>query len=282
MEKELITRLHKNFEDFAHHEDGVEFWYARDLQTLLEYTEWRNFSQVIEKAKLACYNAHFELSDHFVDVNKMVDVGSGTQREITDLKLTRYACYLIAQNGDPRKEIIAFAQTYFAVQTRKQELIEERLKELRRIEQREHLAQTEKRLAGIAFERGVDSKGFARIKSKGDQVLFGGHSTQQMKEKLNVPASRPLADFLPTVTIAAKALANEVTEHNVINRDLRGESPIGREHEASNKAIRKALVERNVIPEKLPPAEDIKKVQSRVRAEGKKLPKQTKKLNKSS
>lgn len=282
MEKELIIRLHKNFEDFVNHEDGVEFWYGRDLQVLLEYREWRNFAQVIEKAKLACYNAHLELSDHFVDVNKMVDVGSGTQREIADLKLTRYACYLIAQNGDPRKEIIAFAQTYFAVQTRKQELIEERLKELRRIEQREHLAQTEKRLAGIAFERGVDSKGFARIKSSGDEVLFGGNSTQQMKQKLSVPASRPLADFLPTVTIAAKALANEITEHNVVNNDLRGESPIGREHDASNKAVRKALIERNVIPEKLPPAEDIKKVQSRVKAERKRLPKQTKRLKKRS
>ena len=280
MQKDLITRLHKTFEDIVQHDEGVEFWYARDLQPILEYTEWRNFLQVIEKAKLACYNARFEISDHFVDVNKMVDIGSGSQREIADIKLTRYACYLIAQNGDPKKETIAFAQTYFAIQTRKQELIEERLKEVRRIEQREHLTQTEKRLAGVAFERGVDSKGFARIKSRGDQVLFGGKTTQQMKEKLNVPATRPLADFLTTVTITAKALANEITEHNVVNKDLRGESPISREHEASNKAIRKALVDRNVIPERLPPAEDVKKVQSRLKAEGRKLPKQIKKLKK--
>ena len=210
----------------------------------------------------------------------MVDIGSGTQREISDIKLTRYACYLVAQNGDPQKESIAFAQTYFAIQTRKQELIEKRLKEVRRIEQRQHLTQTEKRLAGIAFERGVDSKGFARIKSRGDHVLFGGKTTQQMKEKLNIPASRPLADFLPTVTITAKALANEITEHNVASKDLRGESPISREHEASNKAIRKALVDRKVIPENLPPAEDIKKVESRLKAEGGKLPEQTKKLSK--
>ena len=280
MNKDLITRLHKAFEEIVVHEDDVEFWYARELQPLLEYTEWRNFLQVVEKAKLACYNARFEVADHFVDVNKMVEIGSGTQRAISDIQLTRYACYLIAQNGDPKKETIAFAQTYFAIQTRKQELIESRLKEIRRLEQREHLTQTEKRLAGIAFERGVDSNGFARVKSRGDRALFGGKTTQQMKQKLTVPATRPLADFLPTVTITAKALANEITEHNVVNKDVRGEPLLSREHEASNRAIRKALVDRNVIPEKLPPAEDIKKVQSRLRAERRKLPKPTEKLKK--
>jgi DNA-damage-inducible protein D len=232
----------------------------------------------VEKAKLACKNAKFEIFDHFVDVNKMVDIGSGSQREIADIKLTRYACYLIAQNGDPKKETIAFAQTYFAVQTRKQELIEVRLKEVRRIEQREHLTQTEKRLAAVVFERDVDSRGFARIKSRGDQVLFGGKTTEQMKRKLKVPAARPLADFLPTVTITAKALANEITEHNVTNKELRGETPICREYESSNKAIRKALLDRDVVPEKLPPAEDVKKLQSRLTAEDKRLPMKIKRL----
>ena len=277
MEKNEIRRLHKLFEDIVHQEDDrVEFWYARDLLPLLEYAEWRNFSQIVEKAKIACHNSGVEISSHFVDVNKMVDIGSGAQRAVADIKLTRYACYLIAQNGDPRKGAIAFAQTYFAVQTRKQELIETRLKEARRIEQREHLAKTEKRLAGVVFERGVDGKGFARIKSRGDEALFGGQSTQQMKEKLLVPPSRALADFLPTVTITAKALANEITEHNVINNDLNGESPISREHQASNKAVRQALVDRNVVPERLPPAEDLQKVQSRVSADNTKLPKRSK------
>ena len=278
MKKELIARLHKSFEDYVYNEDGVEFWLARDLQSLLGYSKWDNFVTVIEKAKDASKNAGNSPDDHFADIGKMVNLGSGSQREVADLKLTRYACYLIAQNGDSRKEEIAFAQTYFAVQTRKAEIIESRLRELQRIEKRENLAHREKRLAGIIFERGVDSQGFARIKSKGDQVLFGGYSTQQMKEKLGIPAKRPLADFLPAVTLTAKALADEITEHNLLEKDLKGERPITVEHEASNKAVRRALIDRNVVPENLPPSEDIKKIQSRVRSEGKKLSREAKAL----
>ncbi len=278
MKKELITELHKSFEDFVNSEDGVEYWFARDIQQLLQYTDWRNFLLVIDKAKKACENSNIEPEDHFVDVNKIIGIGKGGEREVADLKLTRYACYLIAQNGDPRKAEIAFAQTYFAVQTRKAEIIEQRLSELRRIEERDKLTETEKRLAGIAFERAVDSYGFARIKSKGDAVLFGGITTQGMKQKLGVPDKRPLADFLPTVTITGKAFANALTEQNVIGKNLRGESPIGQEHEASNRAVRSAMLERGIKPESLPPAEDIKRVESRVKAENKKLPKQTKKL----
>jgi DNA-damage-inducible protein D len=278
MEKEIITRLHKNFEEFVHHEDGVEFWYARDLQELLSYTQWRNFEQVTEKAKIACNSAGQTVSDHFADVSKMVDLGSGSQREIADTKLTRYACYLIAQNGDPKKEEIAFAQTYFAIQTRKQEIIEQRLSEFERITAREKLTQSEKILAGVVFERGVDQEGFARIKSKGDEVLFGGRSTREIKQKLEVPEKRALADFLPTVTVTAKQLANEMTSHNVKARDLRGEAPISSEHQQNNKKVRGALTQAGIYPEKLPPAEDIKKVQSRLKSEGKKLPKQAKKL----
>jgi DNA-damage-inducible protein D len=280
MKKELITKLHRSFEEYAHSEDGVEFWYARDLQQLLQYTDWRNFLLVVDKAKKACENSNVERLDHFVDVNKMIGIGKGAEREIADLKLTRYACYLIAQNGDPRKPEIAFAQTYFAVQTRKAEIIEQRLSELRRIEEREKLTETEKRFAGIAFERNVDSRGFARIKSRGDSALFGGITTQGMKKRLDVPGRRALADFLPTVTITGKAFANALTEQNVVGKNLRGERPIGHEHEESNKAVRKAMIERGVRPETLPPAEDIKKITSRVKAETKTLPKHTKKITK--
>lgn len=278
MEKELITRLHKNFEDFVHNEDGVEFWYARDLQDLLGYARWENFTTAIEKAKQASYAAKNEVSDHFLDATKMVDIGSGTQREIADVKLTRYACYLIAQNGDPRKAEIAFAQTYFAMQTRKQELIEQRFSEFERISARDKLTQSEKLLAGIVFERGVDQEGFARIKSKGDQILFGGYSTREMKQKLSVPEKRALADFLPEVTISAKQLSNAITSHNIKEKNLKGENPISAEHQMSNKEVRGALTRAGIYPERLPPAEDIKKVESRLKSETKKLPKQVKKL----
>ena len=276
MKKELITKLHKNFEEYVNFEEGIEFWYARDIQVLLDYSDWRNFLQVVDKAKLACKNSKIDKLYHFVDVNKMVGLGSGAEREISDIKLTRYACYLIAQNGDPRKEVIAFAQTYFAVQTRKQEVLEERLKELKRIEKRHQLADREKRLAGVIFERGVDSKGFAKIKSKGDKVLFGGNSTQEMKTKLSVPSKRPLADFLPSVTLTAKALADEITEHNLIEKDLHGVNNITNEHEGNNQAVRDALLKRGIKPENLPPSEDIKKVEARHKKELKSLPKSKK------
>jgi DNA-damage-inducible protein D len=280
MKKELITQLHKSFEDYVHNEDGIEFWLARDIQSLLGYVKWDKFTAVIEKAMTACLTANNAVDDHFLQSERMVDLGSGAVRSIIDYRLTRYACYLIAQNGDPSKEEIAFAQTYFAVQTRKAEIIEQRFEDLKRLEEREKLTATEKTFRGVVFERDVDSQGFARIKSKGDAALFGGITTQGMKQKLGVPDKRPLADFLPTVTITGKAFANALTEQNVVGKNLRGESTIGSEHEASNRAVRNAMLERGIRPEALPAAEDIKKVESRVRAENKKLPNQTKKLGK--
>lgn len=280
MKKEIITRLHKNFEDCAHQRVGVEYWTARELQTLLGYAEWRNFLLVVDKAKTACQNAGQSIKDHFVDVNKMVDIGSETSREINDLALTRYACYLIAQNGDPRKDEIAFAMTYFAVQTRKQEMIEQRIGELERLQAREKLTLSQKDLAGVLFERGIDSQGFGRVLSKGDAALFGGNSTQNMKDKLGVSTGRALSDFLPTLTIKAKDFANEVTNTQVKQQDLHGESHITREHIKNNQDVRKILTDRNIHPEALAPAEDVKKVERRLKSEEKKLPKPTPGLDK--
>ena len=279
MHKELITQLHKNFEECANQNNGVEFWYARELQPLLEYDEWRNFEQVIQKAKIACENVKQEISDHFVDVNKTIAMPKGASKDIADIMLTRYACYLIAQNGDPRKDAIAFAMTYFAVQTRKQEIIEERLAQWERVRAREKLTLSERTLSGVLFERGVDHYGFARIRSKGDQALFGGNSTQDMKDKLGVPEKRPLADFLPAVTIKAKDLASEITSFNV-KRDpsLHGEPGIAGEHVKNNENVREVLKKSGIFPEALPPEEDIKKVERKLKSEGKKLSKTVKKL----
>ena len=280
MKKEQIQKLFEKFETARYNIDDIECWSARVLQTIFAYSDWRNFLKVIDKAKKSCDNTGIKISDHFVDVNKMVDLGSGSKREIEDVALTRYACYLIAQNGDSTKNEVAFAQTYFAVQTRKQEIIEQRLLDVARVSAREKLSKSEKKLSGILYERGVDDKGFAIIRSKGDTALFGGFSTNDMKLKLAVPENRPLADFLPTLTIKAKDLAVELTSHNVVENDLRGEKPITSEHIENNKAVRKILLERGVKPEKLPPAEDIKKLQRKLNADEKKLLEDTKKKKK--
>lgn len=279
MKKELIAELFIQFENAAYEYKGIECWSARELQEIFSYTDWRNFLKVIEKAKDACSNAGEKIPDHFVDVNKMIDLAKGAQREIEDMALTRYACYLIAQNGDPSKQSVAFAQTYFAVQTRKQEIIEQRLLDIARVSARDKLTKSEKKLSGVLYERGVDSAGFAIIKSKGDQALFGGFTTSDMKRKLGVSAARPLADFLPTLTIKAKDFANELTSHNVIEKDLKGEAPISNEHVENNLAVRKMLKERGVQPEALPPAEDLKKVTRRIESEDKKIAKDNKRKN---
>ncbi len=270
MKKELVEQLSKKFNDYSHVDNDVEYWHARELQHLLGYDRWENFVNSIEKAKLACKNSNHDVIDHFRDITKMVDIGSGSKREIADILLTRYACYLVAQNGDPQKEEIAFAQTYFAIQTRKQELIEQRMAEIERLKAREKLTQTEKKLSGIIYERGIDDKGFGRIRSKGDKALFGGRSTQDMKDKFNVPSKRALADFLPTITIKAKDFATEVTNVQVLQQNLKTEDSVTNEHVKNNLDVRKILTERNIHPEHLPPAEDIKKVERKVKSEEKK------------
>jgi len=271
MKKELIDELFLKFEQACYLIEGTECWSARELQTILGYAEWRNFLNAIEKAKNACEGAGEKVVHHFVDVNKMVELGSGSQRRIEDIALTRYACYLIAQNGDPTKKAeIAFAQTYFAVQTRKQEIIEQRLLDLDRVTAREKLSKTENKLSGIIYERGVDEKGFAIIRSEGDKALFGGYTTQDMKHKLLIPEGRPLADFLPTLTIKAKDFAAELTSHNTVEKDLRGQSKIQREHVDNNLAVRRILKERGVKPEHLPATEDVRKVERRLKSETKK------------
>lgn len=269
MKKELIEELFNKLEQSRYILEGIECWSARELMEIFNYSEWRNFIKVVDKAKKACGNSGAEISDHFVDINKMVEVGSGAQRSLEDIALTRYACYLVAQNGDSSKSEVAFAQTYFAVQTRKQEIIEKRLLDIDRVKAREKLSASEKKLSGIIFERGVDERGFALIRSKGDHALFGGNTTNDMKKKLAVPDGRPLADFLPTLTIKAKDFAAELTGHNVSEKDLKGETPIMREHVDNNLAVRKMLIERGVKPEHLPPAEDVKKVERRLKSEDK-------------
>jgi len=271
MEKELIVKLNQNFERAAFQQGGVEFWCARDLQVLLEYTEWRNFVRVIESAKSACLNSKQVVSDHFVDVNKTIPMPKGASKKIDDMMLTRYACYLIAQNGDPQKTQIAFAQSYFAIQTRRQELLEERIRLVERLRARKKLIATETELSGLVYERGVDGQGFGRIRSKGDQALFGGHTTLQMKKKLAVPANRPLADFLPTLTIKAKDLAAEITNFNVKKNYLRGENPITGEHIKNNTDVRALLAKSGIRPENLRPEEDIKRLERRVKADDRKF-----------
>ena len=261
--------MFEEFEQAASEVNHVECWSARDICTLLGYTQWRNFIHVINKAKDACTNAGQSLSDHFADVSKMIALAKGAERQVDDIMLTRYACYLIAQNGDPRKSQIAFAQTYFAVQTRKAELIEQRLLEVERVKARAKLQETEKILSGVLYERGVDDKGFAIIRSKGDQALFQ-LNTATLKRKMCVPTSRPLADFLPTISIKAKDFAAEMTSINVQTKDLHGEKAIGEEHVDNNTAIRQMLIQRGIVPENLPPAEDVKKVERRLMSEEKK------------
>ena len=286
MDKVRIQQLLTSFNNITHSvnnesdSESIEIWFARELQFILGYARWENFIVAINRAVDSCKTQGSNPEDHFREVTKMVGLGSGAKREVQDFILTRYACYLIAQNGDPKKEEIAFAQSYFAMQTRKVELIEERLDLLSRLETRDKLRVAEKQLSQNIYERGVDDKGFARIRSKGDTALFGGFITEDMKVKLGVKASRPLADFLPTLTIAAKNLATEMTNYNVASKDLYGEPPITQEHIQNNLSVREMLEARGIKPEELPAAEDIKKLERKVAKDEKLIEKNTLKLPK--
>lgn len=269
MKVEIIQSLTDNFESCAHTtDDGVEFWLARDLQHLLGYTKWENFQNVIFKAKTACELSNHEIQNHFPDVRKMVGIGSGAQKEIDDIMLTRYACYLIAQNGDSKKEKIAFAQTYFAVQTRKAELIEQRLLEYERVQARQKLAGTEKELSTVIFEQTGGNQNFALIRSKGDKALFN-NTTQQMKNKWNIK-NKPLADFMPTILLKAKDFATEITIFNAKDKKMNTERAISNEHVINNETVRNTLISRGIVPEKLPPEDDVKKIERKLISDNKK------------
>ena len=269
----LVPQLTARFDELSQRlpDEGIEFWFARDLMEPLGYARWENFTTAIYRAIESCKSTGYNESDHFRGVTKMVTLGSGAQRAVEDFMLTRYACYLIAQNGDPRKQAIAFAQSYFAVQTRRQELIEQRFAEIQRLQARHSLSDSEKQLSGIAFKRGVDSKGFAIIKSKGDEALFGGRSTAEMKQQLGVSKSSALADRLADVLIKAKDLTNSMTAFNAEEHDLYGLDQIKQEHVENNTSVRGSLIDRGIVPENLPPAEDTKKLERRLKADEKKL-----------
>lgn len=276
----IVPQLTARFDELSQQlpDEGIEFWFARDLMEPLGYARWENFITAIHRAIESCKSTGYNESDHFRGVTKMIGTGKGAQRPVEDFMLTRYACYLIAQNGDPRKQAIAFAQSYFAVQTRKQELIEDRMRLQARLEARDRLRESEKALSQNIYERGVDDAGFGRIRAQGDAALFGGHTTQMMKDKYGIVQTRPLADFLPTLTIAAKNLATEMTNHNVQQANLLGERSITREHVQNNQSVRTMLGQRGIAPEQLPAEEDIKKLERRVKAEDKKIEKQSGKL----
>ena len=280
MKKEIIQSLTNNFDDHSHTtENGIEFWFARDIQHLLGYSEWRNFYKVITKAKVTCEATDNAVSDHFVDVNKTITMPKGASKDIQDIMLTRYACYLIAQNGDPRKDSIAFAQNYFAIQTRKFELVEKRIKEWERLHARQKLTFSEKELSELIYEQTGNDRNFGIIRSKGDRALFG-KTTRQMKAKLGVPQNRPLADFLPAITIKAKDFATEITVFNTKEKRFKTERHISAEHITNNRSVRRILLERGIKPEELPPEEDIKKLERRVKSDDKKLGKNPDKLDK--
>lgn len=271
MDKETITQYTTSLDTLTNKDDNdVEFWHARELMKYMGYTKWENFTKVIQRAKSACENSGQPIDAHFRDTKRDVELGSGAIRFIDDVKLTRYACYLTAQNGDPRKEEVALLQSYSAVQTRTAELLEQRMGEILRIAGRHALTAEEKQLSSLAYQRGVNERDFGMIRSRGDQALFG-MSTTDMKLKLEAPKNQPLADRLHPIAVTAKQLATQMTNYGIQERDLHGTPAITREHVDNNKAVRKSLINRGIAPEDLPAMEDIKRVERRAKRDEKRI-----------
>ncbi len=274
MDKALDT-IQKNLESIkrvSNDDHPMEFWSARDLMPMLGYTKWQKFTEVIERAKAACKLSGQNIDDHVTGAGKMIATGKGATRKIEDFFLTRYAFYLIAQNGDPRKPEIALAQTYFATQTRKQELLEQRDMESKRLDARAKLRETESKIESTVYERGIKYPvEFATFKNKHIEALYGGISASQLKKIRKIPPKRSLADFDSHVELKAKDFALAMTDHNIKEKDIRGKEAMNTEVVKNSRETRQALLNRGIKPEHIKPEEDLKLVESRKNKEAKRI-----------
>lgn len=267
--RDITMYSEKLFEDIKHiDENGVEYWLARELQPVLEYSQWRRFSETVERAKEACKNSEQNIQDHFADVGKMVSLGSGSERKIDDIKLSRYACYLIVMNGDPRKEVIALGQTYFAVKTRQQELSEnynELSEEQKRLAIRKEMKEHNKSLAEAAQMAGIEKqRDYAVFQNKGYQGLYGGLGAKQIHERKGLKKSEQILDFMGSTELAANLFRATQTDEKLRRENIQGKEEAGKTHYEVGKKVRQTIAELGgTMPEDLPtPKKSIKKIEN--------------------